>query len=278
MSNSVVVSKIRPLLAQAHRQIKSLLADDKKANKFTAMALQVAQNPNIAKCTPESIVEALVGVAMLDLNPNQNFGQVYLIPYGNKVQLQVGYKGYITILDRAGYTVKAYPVYDVDEFEVETANNGAELLIKFKPNYDERDEGNPQWEYEHLRFAVAVIKDRVTGENYITVLSKKQIENTRKKSPNQKGDKPTGVWAEYYSDMAVKSVIKKGAKKLPLNDDRAINAVVVDDLAEIGKQIDYKETAKSGVVVVKEDEKTEEDIDINKMLTGGAENVKDDSE
>jgi len=63
--------KIKTLLAQTHKQIKSILADEKKANRFTAMALAIAQSKELSECDELSIIEALTGVAMLDLSPDK---------------------------------------------------------------------------------------------------------------------------------------------------------------------------------------------------------------
>ena len=47
-------------------------------------------------------------------------------------------------------------------------------------------------------------------------------------SSNQKGNKPTGVWADWFDEMAQKTVIKKLVKKLPMGEEIA-NVVEADD-------------------------------------------------
>jgi len=287
--NTAVVpreQKIKALLAQTHKQIKSILADEKKANRFTAMALAIAQSKELSECDELSIIEALTGIAMLDLSPDKNLGQAYVVPYSTKngkiAQLQVGYKGYISILDRSGYAVKAYPVYDVDEFSIDVSPDGWEETINFKPNYDERDEGDPQWEWEHLKYVVALAKNKQTGDIHKLVLNKKQIDKIRRMSASQKvynsqtkkyevSDKPIYIWADFPIEMALKTAIKKLAKTLPLNEFGA-RAVAIDELNDIGKRIDYAQTAKSGVIIEAQaiEEKTQQQnggVDINEMLS-----------
>jgi len=192
MSNAVTTreQKVKTLLAHSHRQIKSIIADEKKANRFTAMALTIANSKDLSDCEETSIVEALMGVAMLNLSPDRNLGQAYVVPYSTKggkiAQLQIGYKGYISILDRSGYAVKSFPVYDVDKFKVQISPDGWDETIDFAPNFDKRDEGNPKWEWEHLKYVVALAKDKRSGEIYKLVMNKKQIDKIRRMSASQK--------------------------------------------------------------------------------------------
>jgi recombination protein RecT len=277
--------QIKGLLIQAHKQIKSILADEKRANRFTAMALAIANSKELSECEPTSIVEALTGVAMLNLSPDKNLGQAYVVPYTTKdkkkiAQLQVGYKGYISILDRSGYAIKAYPVYDVDDFKIEVTPDGWDTIIRFAPNYEERNEGDPQWEWEHLKYVVALAKDKRTGEIYKLILNKKQIDKIRRMSASQKyydekikkyiiSDKPIFIWADFPIDMSLKTGIKKLAKMLPL-DEFGAKAIAIDDLNEAGKRINYQKTAEAGVIVEADDVKAtpeEPDVDINKMLS-----------
>jgi len=272
--------KVKALLANAHKQIKSILADEKKANRFTAMALTIANSKELRECEPHSIVETLIGVAMLNLSPDKNLGQAYAVPYNTKngklAQLQIGYRGYIVILDRSGFSVKAFVVYDVDEFDIQISEDGWEEKIYFKPNYEERNEGDPKWEWEHLKYAVALAKNKKSGEIHRVIMNKKQIEKIRRMSASQKifdpqtkksyvSEEPIHIWAEFPIDMALKTVIKKLAKITPL-DEFGAQAVAIDELSDIGKRIDYQKTIETGIVVETEDEKTEQNLAQNSTI------------
>ena len=54
---------LKPLLLASQRQIQSLLQDDAKAKRFMAASLVVASSPALNNCSPDSIVQALIGVA-----------------------------------------------------------------------------------------------------------------------------------------------------------------------------------------------------------------------
>lgn len=240
--------QIKPLLAAAHRQITSLLQDEIKAKKFTAAALVVASDQALSKCQPDSIVQALIGVAMSDLNIDKNIGHVYLVPYGDKVQLQIGYKGMIQLLFRAGWLVKAFPVYQCDKFDM--AFDGWDNRVEFIPDIDQRDEGDKDWVYQNIRGVYVVARHTDTKDEYSSFINKTVIEKLRLNSPNQKNNQgPAGIWKDWYVEMAQAKAIKKLAKILPIGDSRVAASISIDDKAEMGKTVDYRATADSGVII-----------------------------
>lgn len=261
--------QIKAPLFAAQRQIKALLEDDTKAVKFMAAAMVIATEPALNKCSPDSIVQAMVGIAMSNLNVDKNIGHCYLVPYGDKVQLQIGYKGFIQLLFRAGWAVKSYPVYHCDVFNM--SFDGWNNKVEFIPDIDARDEGDKTWVIENLRGVYVVARHADTHDEYSAFVSKKVIEKLRLNSPNQRvgnytkpADKalldkglPIGIWADWYVEMAQSKAIKKLAKILPIGDARAATVIASDDKAEMGIQVDYRRTADSGVVMdIEQNEKT----------------------
>lgn len=249
MSQQLVrTDEIKNALMPVQRQIKSLLQDDSRANKFMAASLVVASDRVLMRCQADSVVQALIGVAMLDLNVDKNVGHCYILPYGESAQLQVGYKGWIQLLFRAGWLVKCFPVYQCDDFSM--SFDGWDNKVKFSPALDERDEGDKDWAISNLRGIYVVARNADTKDEYSTFVSKNIIEKLRRVSPNQKNSiNPTGIWKDWYIEMSQAKAVKKLAKMLPIGDTRAAIALTVDDKNEIGKQIDYTKTAESGVVI-----------------------------
>ncbi|MGL5951117.1 MAG: recombinase RecT, partial [Cetobacterium sp.] len=108
------------------------------SERFVRIALtQIRMNPQLAKCSQESLLGALMTSASLGLEPGV-LGQVYLLPFNNKklgtteCQLQLSYKGMIELLRRTGQLVDiyAYTVYSNDEFSIEY---GLERTMTHKP-------------------------------------------------------------------------------------------------------------------------------------------------
>lgn len=257
---------IKPFLIMAHKQIQSLMADKAKADKFTATALVIAADPALAKCNPQSIVQACIGVAMTGLSLDKNKGQAYLVPYkqGDSygVQVQIGYKGYILDAWRAGWQVKADFIYDVDHYTEE--NNGFDDRITFVKNHKERLDHLPDWAFEHLIGVRVVARHVSTGADHGQFISKGNIERLRLNSPNQKKvfiyqnesdwvkkgkerdrDRlakglPIGIWEQWYPEMAMGKAFKKFIKLLPLGDD--MRTVDLDDKV-VSTQEQSKQTA-----------------------------------
>lgn len=74
--------------------------------RMTRVALSaVNSNPKLSEAivnNPTSFLGALMQSAQLGLEPNTNLGHAYLIPYGNVVQIQIGYMGLLELAHRSG--------------------------------------------------------------------------------------------------------------------------------------------------------------------------------
>ena len=95
------------------RLINNTLGDSKRAAKFiAAISSAVATNSSLQQCDAGSILSgALLGEA-LNLSPSPQLGQYYLVPFKDKAQFQLGYKGYIQLAIRSGQ------YKDIDVIEV----------------------------------------------------------------------------------------------------------------------------------------------------------------
>ena len=78
---------------------------------------QVALNPNLQKCTPQSIVRSLIQAAELGLTPSSSLGECYLVPFGTNCQLIIGYRGLIALARRSGeiVSISAGVIYEGDD-------------------------------------------------------------------------------------------------------------------------------------------------------------------
>jgi len=228
-------TQIKQGLMAQQKVVQSLFGDKVKANKFLATASKVANDYKLANCNVNSIIDACVTVAQLNLDLSPALSHAYLVPFKKSVQLIVSARGYTALLARNGWKIKNYIVNEEDEFEY--IINGFEETIKFKKNIDS--------DTETFKYAVALALSP-DGTLYIEIMNKNQIEKHRLKSSNQKA-KPSGVWLEWYNEMASKTVIKKLVKKLPMGEDIAtvvetdekpIEAEVINDTPQDTPQVD----------------------------------------
>lgn len=197
------------------------------ADRFCRMLItSTYQTPKLATCSQQSFITAALQSASLGLEPNTPLGQAYLIPYGNDVQFQIGYKGLINLFyrDPNAQMIDAQAVYENDMFEYEY---GLNPTLKHKPALKNR--GNVIAYY-----AMYKLKDGGFG---FEVMSKEDIENHAKKySKTYK----SGPWQTDFDAMAKKTVIKQMLKYAPMatevmtavNADESIKNVKVDTAEE----------------------------------------------
>lgn len=206
--NTVVTTKkprtVVDLVQSMQKQFEIALPKHINSERFVRIAITtIRQNPKLAKCSQESLLGALMTSAQLGLEPGI-LGQAYLIPYGNNVQFQIGYKGMIELLRRSGQLSDIYAceIRKNDDFQITL---GLHRDIKHNINFNE-DRGEVVGYY-----AVAVLKD---GANSFEFMTKKQVEEHRDKFSKTAN---TGPWKTDFDEMAKKTVIKKLLKYLPVS-------------------------------------------------------------
>ena len=204
--------------------IKSMEGEIKKAlpsvitpERFTRMVLSaISVTPKLASCTPQSFLGAMMNAAQLGLEPNTPLGQAYLIPYGNSVQFQIGYKGLIDLAYRSGEVelVQAHIVYENDEFECEF---GLEPKLVHKPA--DKNRGEPIKVY-------AMFKTKSGGYGF-EVMSMDEVKKHAEKF-SQTAKSSSSPWKTNFEEMAKKTVLKKCLKYAPMKSD-FVKAVVQDE-------------------------------------------------
>lgn len=255
------------LIASRSAMINSLFKSEEDAKRFRAIAVSVTSNYKLADCTDDSLISCVMGVAQLRLSVDPNLGHAYIIPYQvkdkndkNKVkctiaQLQIGYRGFIQLLSRAGLESDTYPVYDTDKFEIAFNNEKMAFTYDFEVNFDDREDDDNDWVYKHLKGVLVVIRsaDGIKTE----FISKAKIEKMRLKSENQDNPKkPAHIWADWYEEMARKSSLKKVAKQQAIGDEKVALAIAIDDKISSGQHIDVEKSFSEGVIIDAETEPT----------------------
>ena len=215
----------RELVRSKMDVIKTITGGDKaKMSAFAASLTAMASDPALSICSVQSVIGAGLEIVRLGLNPNKTFGQAYVVPFKGKAQLQIGYKGWISLAYRNGWIFRALAAYKCDEFEINFA--GIKDDIKFSPNYDERDETNSEWVFGNLRGVIVYVKD-AGGNEFSEFVPFKKLEQLRLKSQNQKDKESlTNIWGEWAEEMYKAKAIKYVATRLPITEQiqEAINA------------------------------------------------------
>lgn len=215
--------------------LKSMLSNDSvkarfkeilgaKAPGFISSILSVANsNTLLQRAEPQSVMNAAVIAATLDLPINPNLGFAYIIPYGNSAQFQLGYKGIIQLAMRSGQ-YKTINVNEVYEGEIKDVN-------RFTGNYEFGERSS-----DKVVGYMAYFKLTNGFEKYL-YMTKEECEKHGKKY-SQTYKRCTGLWATEFDSMSRKTCLKMLLSKygiLSIDMQRAQvfdQAVVKSNLAE----------------------------------------------
>ena len=212
------VTIVREELDKRETQLLALLGPSIPLERFLTVALHaVNSNPDLARCTPLSIVEAIREAAALRLEPTGLLGDAYLVRYGNKARLMPGYRGLMKLARRSGDVemIDAQVVYEGDVFDLDL---GSEPKITHRPVID-GDRGKYRGAYAWARLR--------TGELVAEWLSYADIELVRRSSKAA----DSGPWVTFWGEMARKSALRRLMKHLPLTTD-AEHALRIEAEAE----------------------------------------------
>lgn len=203
---------IKQLIVQMQPQIEKALPTVLTGERFTRMVLTaLSANHQLAECTPNSFLGAMMQAAQLGVEPNTPLGQAYLIPYRNKGQLecqfQLGYKGLIDLAYRSGEitSISAHEVCENDDFEYEL---GLEEKLRHKPALKDRGA-------VILYYAVFHTKSGGFGFAVMSVDDIKKHMNQYSKAAKS-GFSP---WSTNFDAMAKKTVIKQVLKYAPIKTE-----------------------------------------------------------
>ena len=214
--------------------------------RFTRMALSaINNNPKLAECSQMTFLAAVMNAAQLGLEPNTPLGQAYLIPFQNKgnleCQFQLGYKGLINLAYRNEQlqTIQAQCVYANDEFEYELGLNSK---LYHKPALEERGE----------MVAVYALFKLQNGGYGFEVMSKQDIDSYAQKY-SKAINSSFSPWKSAYTEMAMKTVIKRVLRYAPLKTD-FLRAVATDETIKDQFSVDMTEIHGNEIIDGKEGE------------------------
>lgn len=249
------ITNLQKVQSDVVKYVSNLQNEERAAEFATRVALIARDNEklrNAINANPDSFLTALLASASLDLMPNTPEQLAHIIPYGNAVQFQIGYKGLIKLARRSGevLSISAENVFKGDDFEVQF---GSERTIHHIPDFDV-DRTN----YGLVTHAYAVAKLK-NGETQFAVMTRKELDKIQATVKSSSTDSPWKQWPERQS---IKTVLKRLCQLLPSSaDDLLQRAVALDNLAEGGKlKIDKSGNIIEGEVIHEISQKTRADI------------------
>ena len=195
--------------------------------RFTRMLLTaINATPQLAQCTPQSFLGAMMSAAQLGVEPNTALGQAYILPYYNRkdqrheAQFQLGYKGLIDLAYRSGEVevIQAQVVYEHDKFEYEY---GLDPKLSHIPAASDRGAAVKVY---------AMFKTKSGGFGF-EVMSMDDIRKHAEKY-SQAYKSSYSPWTSNFEEMAKKTVLKRVLKYAPLKSD-FVRGVAQDETVKV---------------------------------------------
>ena len=239
---SIGVPALKSALAtQAIRkQIKSLLGD--RSGHFMMAIVQVVEGtPQLQQAEPQSIINAAIASAVLNLPIEKNLGFAYIVPYKDRekgmiAQFQLGYKGYIQLALRSG-EYKYINAIEVKEGEIKNYNMlTGELELEFIEDIDKRLEAKTVGYASYIEFN--------NGFRNTLFMTESQMKNHAKRySQSYQYDvnynKKNSNWSKNFEAMALKTVLKLniskyGALSVEIQKALQTDGMVVNEIEDDG--------------------------------------------
>ena len=219
--NKDKVVKFADLLSAKKGWLGQVLPKHVKADRFVKVAVAaISKQPDLLECEPNSVMLSIMQAGQLGLEPTGVLGSAYLVRYGSRCQLIIGYRGLIDLARRSGQilSIEAHAVHAKDKF---SCAFGLDPTLSHEPCW-ETDPGPMTFVY-----AVARLRD---GAVQFEVMSKAQVDEIRKQSKSGN----SGPWVSHYEEMAKKTVIRRLAKYLPLTVELQ-TAAAIDNATDTGE-------------------------------------------
>lgn len=258
--NGTGIPALKSLLATEaiRKQMKSLLGD--KAGHFMMAIVGVVEGtPQLQDCEPQSIINSAIASATLDLPIEKNLGYAYIVPYKDKAQFQIGYKGYIQLALRSGQ-YKYINSIEIKEGELENYN-----LLTGEFNFKFIEDINQRLEAKTIGYASYI--EFTNGFRNTLYMTKEQVlDHAEKYSQSYGTDLKKGYsssnWSKNFDAMALKTVLKLNLSKFgalsvsvqkalqidgssikSISEEGTINVEYVDNTSEENKIIGDVELA-----------------------------------
>jgi len=251
---------LKTLIEKSVKEIGRALPAGMSPERVVRIALTcVSQNPELAKCTPESFIGSLLVLSQLGLEPIN--GRAYLLPFNNKrkeivngkeewktkkeVQALIGYKGLADLFYRhdASLSLDFQVVHKEDHFDYQYGTNP---YLHHKPNSGERGEVVGYYACARLRGGASLFRYMTKEEcmEHGRKHSKTWVSfkwQGREKIPCEPHFTEDSPWNKDPNSMCLKTVLIQLSKLLPLSVELQ-RAISVDETSR-----DWREGVSSAI-------------------------------
>lgn len=217
------------VLEPIHNEIKSTAGNDQfVARLYSSFSLAARLNPKILLCEPESLRDELLKAASDNLIPDGN--EAALIPYFIKKE-QKHYANYqpmvyglIKRVKELGgvFSITSDVVRREDKFSVNNSDL-SDTHHSYDPWLTNEERGG-------IVSAYAIFRDENERVLHRELMNRAQLDKVRAASKARDG----GVWNDWEEEMCKKSVIRRGAKRIPTDNSKLTDLLTrMDSMVEL---------------------------------------------
>lgn len=244
------------LQSEGYKQlINNTLGDPKVAQRFVAnISSVVANNSTLQKCEPASILTAGFQAESLNLPLNQSLGYAYVVPYGDKAQFQIGYKGLIQLAIRSGQYI------DIDTFTIKDGEYKGRDKNTGRPIFEFIEDDGVAESKEVIGYmATFTLLNGFTKQLYWS--KEKTVKHAKQYSKSFGNGSRTDLWSNQFDLMAMKTVLKQllskyGLLSVELQQALEADQAVIDEKGnkEYVDNTDYQENTDTGEIIKEDSE------------------------
>lgn len=177
--------------------------------RFCRIAITaLTRTPKLQECTQESLMKCLLDLSAFGLEPDGR--RAHLIPYKDQCTLVIDWKGLAELAMRSGIVAKLHAdvVCENDEFIYDLGEVKSHKIDFRKPRGEV--------------YAVYAMAQTKTGEVFVSVLGKDEVDGVMKRSQGYKSAvqySKTHPWLTDWNEMAKKTAFRRLSKWLPLSPE-----------------------------------------------------------
>ncbi|WP_415294092.1 recombinase RecT [Clostridium perfringens] len=208
---------------------------EKAPQYMSSIVNLVNSDTNLQKCDGMSVIASCMVAATMDLPVDKNLGYAWVVPYGNRAQFQMGYKGYIQLALRTGQ-YKAINVVEIREGE----------LVSWNPLTEEIEVDFSKRESDAVIGYAGYFK-LINGFEKTVFWTKEEVNNHANKFSKTINSK-NSVWKSNFDAMAKKTVLRNLLSKWGIlsiemqkaytADEGLINKEFMDDVENVQSNVD----------------------------------------
>lgn len=218
-----------------------------KKGEFVSNVIALTESDKALKnCDPADLMKCAMNATALNLPLNKNLGYAYVIPYGNKPQFQMGYKGFIQLAIRSGQ-YKTINTVEVREGEIKRN--------KFTGHIEFLNENPNAKIVGYLAYI-----EMLNGFQQSLYMSVEEVKAHAKKYSKNFAKYGSGLWKDEFDLMAKKTVLKLLLNRYGVLSTEMQKAVIADQQDGKGDYIDNPRSRNVvDAEVIEQNEPTEQE-------------------